>query len=84
VKRNPIVELTKHLRATLDVNGIALEALPEARHGVTFRNVTLLPFLARVDRLPANSATCGRILPLEKIARVPISSATRKIAASLV
>jgi A/G-specific adenine glycosylase len=84
VKRHPSAELAKHLRATLDVNGIALEALPEARHGVTFRNVTLLPFLARVDRLPANSAACGRILPLEKIARVPISSATRKIAASLV
>src|SRR6202030_2902912 len=46
VKRNARSELAKHLRATLGVNGIALEPLPEAHHGVTFRNVTLLPFLA--------------------------------------
>jgi len=83
VKRNPGAELTKHLRVTLGMNGATLEALPEARHGVTFRNVTLLPFLARVDHLPANTTAPARILPLVKIARVPISSATRKIAASL-
>jgi len=84
VKRNPGVELAKHLHATLGTNGVTLEALPEARHGVTFRNVTLLPFLARVDHLPANAGTKGRVLPLKSIARLPISSATRKIAASLV
>jgi A/G-specific adenine glycosylase len=80
VKRDPKAELTKHLHATLDVSGIALEALPEARHGVTFRNVTLLPFLACVDQLPAQPGTHGRVLPLKSIARLPISSATRKIA----
>jgi adenine-specific DNA glycosylase len=82
VKHNALAELTKHLRTTLGVNGIRLEALAEARHGVTFRNVTLLPFLACVDQLPANSAGRGRVLPLKSIARVPISSATRKIAAA--
>jgi A/G-specific adenine glycosylase len=80
VKRNPRAELANHLRATLAINGITLEALPEARHGVTFRNVTLLPFLARIDQLPVQARTQGRVLPLEKIARLPISSATRKIA----
>jgi A/G-specific adenine glycosylase len=80
VRRNPSAELTKHLHATLGMNGITLEALPEARHGVTFRNVTLLPFLARVDQLPAQPGTHGRVLPLKSIARLPISSATRKIA----
>jgi A/G-specific adenine glycosylase len=80
VKRNARSELTKHLRSTLGMNGIELKSLPEARHGVTFRNVTLLPFLVLVDRLPANAGTQGRVLPLEKIARLPISSATRKIA----
>jgi A/G-specific adenine glycosylase len=80
VKRNARSELTRHLRSTLGMNGIELKALPEARHGVTFRNVTLLPFLASVEQLPANASARGRILPLEKIAQVPISSATRKIA----
>jgi len=82
VKRNARSELANHLRATLGVNGIALEALPEARHGVTFRNVTLLPFLAHVEQLPANAVIRGRVLPLESVAQVPISSATRKIAAA--
>ena len=82
VKRKASAELTKHLLATLGLNGISLEALPQARHGVTFRNVTLLPFLARVDRLPANGGTQSRVLPLKSIARLPISSATRKIAAA--
>ena len=80
VKRNARSELTKHLRSTLGMNGIELEALPEAGHSVTFRNVTLLPFLAQVDQLPANAGTLGRVLPLKSISRVPISSATRKIA----
>jgi len=82
-KRSPKAELAKHLHATLGIDGATLEALPEARHGVTFRNVTLLPFLARVNHLPASTGAPARVLPLEKIAQVPISSATRKIAASL-
>jgi A/G-specific adenine glycosylase len=86
VKRQARAELALHLRATLGVNGIALEALPEARHGVTFRNVTLLPFLARVEHLPVNPSPRGRsrerVLLLSRLAQLPISSATRKIAAA--
>jgi A/G-specific adenine glycosylase len=81
VARHPRAELEKHLRATLGINGVALEALPAARHGVTFRNITLLPFLARVERLPKLART--RILALENLNRLPVSSATRKIAAAL-
>ena len=40
----------------LNAAPIRLEALPEARHGVTFRNITLLPFLARVARIPEAAA----------------------------
>ncbi|MGH9747730.1 MAG: A/G-specific adenine glycosylase [Candidatus Acidiferrales bacterium] len=83
VKRHAKAELAKHLCATLGVNGVSLEALPAARHGVTFRNVTLLPFLARVAQLPAGAGSRGRFLPLSQIAQLPISSATRKIAAAL-
>jgi hypothetical protein len=57
----------------------ALEALREARHGVTFRNITLLPFLGRVPLLPDRPRT--RILSLDRLAQLPVSSATRKIAA---
>jgi A/G-specific adenine glycosylase len=78
VTRHPKAELEAHLRATLAITKISLEALPAARHGVTFRNITLLPFLASVRKLPKLPRT--RILPLSNLSTLPISSATRKIA----
>ncbi|HYL47209.1 MAG TPA: A/G-specific adenine glycosylase [Candidatus Limnocylindrales bacterium] len=71
-------ELARHLRATLGVDGVRLEALAEAKHGVTFRKITLLPFLGRVERLPKRPRT--RVLLLERLTEIPVSSATRKIA----
>jgi A/G-specific adenine glycosylase len=83
VARQPRAELEKHLRATLELDGapLELEPLPAVRHGVTFRNIALLPYLARVPRLPARPRT--RILPLTRLAQLPVSSATRKIAAAM-
>jgi adenine-specific DNA glycosylase len=80
VTRNAKAELEAHLRATLAVTKFSLEELPAARHGVTFRNITLLPFLVNVGELPKLSRT--RILPLKNLSKLPISSATRKIAAA--
>jgi A/G-specific adenine glycosylase len=54
------------------------EALPSARHSVTFREVTLLPHLVRVRELPTVEG--ARVAQLARIERLPISSATRKIA----
>jgi A/G-specific adenine glycosylase len=81
VARHAKTELAAHLRNTLSITNISLEALPAARHGVTFRNITLLPFLASLSELPKLPRT--RILPLKDLANLPISSATRKIAAAL-
>jgi A/G-specific adenine glycosylase len=80
VTRHAKADLAAHLRATLAITKISLEALPTARHGVTFRNITLLPFLASVRELPKLPRT--RILPLKNLGTLPISSATRKIAAA--
>jgi len=84
VARQPLVELERHLRESLklDSTPLELEALPAARHGVTFRNITLLPFLARVVKLPRLPRT--RILAFDRIDHLAISSATRKIAAAAV
>jgi A/G-specific adenine glycosylase len=82
VTRLAKAELEAHLRKTLAISEISLEALPTARHGVTFRNITLLPFLANVGELPKLPRT--RILPLKNLSKLPISSATRKIAAAAV
>jgi A/G-specific adenine glycosylase len=80
VARDAKSELAHHLHAFLGISrdSLHLEALPEARHGVTFRNITLLPFLARLAKLPKLPRT--RVLPLDDLIRLPVSSATRKIA----
>jgi A/G-specific adenine glycosylase len=83
VARHPEQELAAHLHDTLKMNSasLTLESLPAARHGVTFRNITLLPFLARVSTLPKRPRT--RILALDHLSRLPVSSAKNKIAAAL-
>jgi A/G-specific adenine glycosylase len=82
VTGHPQAELQAHVRATLGIDSLALTELPSARHGVTFRNITLLPYLGHVQQLPKLPRT--RILSLENLSHVPISNATRKIAAALV
>jgi A/G-specific adenine glycosylase len=80
VARHPETELEAHVCATLGIDSIALQGLPAARHSVTFRNITLLPFLAHVEQLPKLPRT--RILSMENLSQLPISNATRKIAAA--
>ncbi|MGH9572874.1 MAG: A/G-specific adenine glycosylase [Candidatus Acidiferrales bacterium] len=73
-------ELAAHLMQTLGLEPLKFEKLPIARHGVTYRNIALLPYLAPVAQLPKLSRT--RILHLDHLSTVPVSSATRKIAAA--
>ena len=72
--------LSEHLKHSLGVAAGAVEALATARHTVTFRDIRLLPFLVRVERLPAVPG--ARTPLLDELDRLPISSATQKIAAS--
>jgi A/G-specific adenine glycosylase len=82
VGRDPAPELTEHISKVLqlDAESFELEPLPAARHGVTFRNMTLMPFLVRVPDLPR--VPRSRILRLRHLGRLPVSNATRKIAAA--
>jgi A/G-specific adenine glycosylase len=77
---NDGAELAKHLRDKYGFAPIALTELALAKHCVTFRNITLAPFLARVSELP--KIAHSRALLLSQLNRVPVSSATRKIAAA--
>ena len=84
VEHDAEAELRAHVRATVGIdctNGTRLEPLRATRHGVTFRNIRLLPFVTRVERLPRIPRT--RIIALARLRQLPVSSATRKIAASL-
>ena len=59
---------------------LSLTPLRTARHAVTFRSIRLEPYLARLQRLPRLAG--ARIVKLSQIRRLPISSATQKIAAA--
>lgn len=82
VTRHAKPELEKYFAETFAIKELVLEELPAARHGVTFRNITLVPFLARVAKLPKVGRS--RIIALKNLAKVPISSATRKLAAAAI
>ena len=75
--------LASHLREKFGVaaNG-NFAALATARHTVTFRNIRLEPFLCRVARLPRHSGSLT--VPLTRFGGVPVSNATRKIAAAAI
>jgi A/G-specific adenine glycosylase len=72
-------ELAAHLRTTLKLTGsLKLTPLKPVKHGVTFRDITLEPYLLNLATIPTQPRT--RILPLKRFASVPVSNATRKIA----
>jgi A/G-specific adenine glycosylase len=82
VAHDPAPELAQHLQEVLKLNAasLSLEPLPSARHGVTFRNITLLPFLVSVPHLPKRART--RVLALTRLSQLAVSSATHKLAAA--
>src|SRR5271156_3988596 len=82
VARHAKPELEKYLAESLGISKTTLEELPSARHGVTFRNIVLLPFLARVAKLPKLPRT--RLIALKNLNKIPVSSATRKLAATAI
>jgi hypothetical protein len=56
--------------------------LKTARHAVTFREIRLVPFLIRVERLPKIAGACTPLLG--RFGKVAVSSATRKIASAAI
>lgn len=78
--RNARLEISRHLERTLGLGRIPLEPIATARHAVTFRDIRFTPFLARIKRLPQKE--CARTPRLAELDRLPISSATQKIAAA--
>jgi A/G-specific adenine glycosylase len=52
----------------------------KARHAVTFHSITILPFRARVPKLPRLAS--AKSLPLADLSSLPISNLTRKVARS--
>ena len=80
VARDAASEMEHHLHEALGIGAAAFAPLDSARHTVTFREIRLAPFLVRVARLP--SVAGARAPRLAQLERLPISSATQKIASA--
>jgi A/G-specific adenine glycosylase len=78
--RDPATDLSRHLQASLGLRNDGIFPLPHARHSVTFRSVTLHPFLVRENRLPECDGV--RTVSLAAVPRLAVSSATKKLAAA--
>jgi A/G-specific adenine glycosylase len=88
----PMVRVREHAAAELQSflaelnsavanHGARLEPLSEARHTVTYRKITLLPFRVAVAALPTVSG--GKVVPLtdvSSLSSLAVSNLTRKIA----
>jgi A/G-specific adenine glycosylase len=73
--------LARHLKRTLGVADVPLIATAVAKHAVTYRDIRLAPYLVRVECLPQVAG--ARTLLLCELDSLPVSSATRKIAAAV-
>jgi A/G-specific adenine glycosylase len=82
VKRESAASAVKNFAAESMFGGkktvADFEALRPVRHAVTYRAVTVLPFLVRVKRLPAVGG--AQKLELQKVSALAISNLTRKVA----
>jgi A/G-specific adenine glycosylase len=81
VDRNPVTELRQFLREILpEAKNGKLKFVPadKVRHSVTYRAITIAPFLVHVKKLPRmKDAKC---VPLGDISTLPVSNLTRKVA----
>lgn len=75
VRRDAEKELRKHLK---EVARGEWRALAPVKHSVTYREITLRPYLLRVRELPAVRG--ARVVRLERLGEIAVSNATRKIA----
>jgi A/G-specific adenine glycosylase len=85
VRTDPVGELTEYLKelfpATIAKQPLRMEALPTARHAVTYRAITLRPFRVCVAQLPR--VPHGKAIPLTEVvipSFLAISNLTRKAA----
>jgi len=84
VRKDPDGELQQHIAALfpeISKRSFDLRPLSKARHAVTYRNITLLPFRITVARLPDHAG--AKIVPLADVCSPgshAISNLTRKLA----
>ena len=81
VMGNPAVQLRRFLQDSLSSAKHAklqLEPLGRVRHSVTYRAITISPFLVKVNRLLRVRG--AKRVPLLEVSSLPVSNLTRKVA----
>jgi A/G-specific adenine glycosylase len=74
-------ELRKLFGAKIVARSFNAQPLDVASHTVTFRCVRLAPYLIRVGKLPSANDATKKQIALSAVAKLAVSSATRKITA---
>jgi adenine-specific DNA glycosylase len=80
---DPAAELERYLEAVFSKEEIRrwiLTPLNRVRHAVTYRNLTVYPFRVNVLKLPSVSGS--KIVAIDNLSSLPVSSLTRKIGCS--
>ncbi|HEY4837977.1 MAG TPA: A/G-specific adenine glycosylase [Candidatus Acidoferrales bacterium] len=84
VRGDAQADITEELRGLFGATAIArklrIQPLDIANHTVTFRRITLAPYLIRVAKLPPANDAAKKQIALSAVAKLAVSSATRKIA----
>ncbi|HEY1484417.1 MAG TPA: A/G-specific adenine glycosylase [Candidatus Acidoferrum sp.] len=83
VQSDAVAELRAHLQQLLPglrFASLHFAPLKKARHAVTYRNISIHPFLVNVKKLPVPQT--ADIFPLADLTTVPISNLTRKVASA--
>jgi adenine-specific DNA glycosylase len=73
-----LLEHMRKLNPEFSKRKFHFHAAGKVRHAVTYRDITVFPFLISVKRLPR--VIGAREVPLEDISIVPVSNLTRKVA----
>jgi A/G-specific adenine glycosylase len=80
VQHNAAEELREFAKNTIFPGhsfSVKIVALPNVRHTVTYRQITVHPYCLQVAKLP--SIPHAKLLPLSDLSSVPISNLTRKV-----
>jgi A/G-specific adenine glycosylase len=80
-RRDIAEELDRLFKSKAIGRKLKMQPLDEANHAVTFRRITLAPYLIRVNKLPPADDHTKKYIALSTVAKLAVSSATRKIAA---
>ena len=82
VRENPEEELAEWLRQLCSTSAgrFRLRPLEKVRHCVTYRDISIFPFLIPCSELPR--MTGAKALSLDRLGSIPVSNLTRKVAAS--